>query len=183
MNPNPSNEMMTASEYLDSLNDGREVYIYGEKVLDVTKHRAFRNSAYSMSRLYEALHDPDSSQILTDIEPEGFITHRYFMPSRSSEDLLKARSAIAYWSRLSYGFMGRTPDYKAGFTATLKSDPRLYAPFTDNAIKWYRKTASKVLFLNHVLVNPPIGRARDIADMRDIYLHALLGSTVPCKNS
>ena len=32
----------TGQEYLDSLRDGREVYIYGERVKDVTTHAAFR---------------------------------------------------------------------------------------------------------------------------------------------
>jgi 4-hydroxyphenylacetate 3-monooxygenase len=35
----------TGAEYLDSLRDDREVWIYGERVKDVTKHPAFRNSA------------------------------------------------------------------------------------------------------------------------------------------
>lgn len=165
------NEMMTGEEYLDSLLDGREIFIYGQKVNDVTSHPAFRNSAYSMSRLYDALHHPESQEMMTDIDPDGYRTHRYFMPSESGEALLKAREAIAHWSRLTYGFMGRTPDYKAGFTATLRSDPDFYGAFSDNALSWYRKSASKVLFLNHVLVNPPVGRAKEIASMRDIYLH------------
>jgi 4-hydroxyphenylacetate 3-monooxygenase len=33
----------TGAEYLESLRDGREVYIYGQRVEDVTKHPAFRN--------------------------------------------------------------------------------------------------------------------------------------------
>lgn len=165
------NEMMTGREYLDSLNDGREVYIYGKRVADVTQHPALRNSAYSVSRLYDALHDPATQDLMTCADPDGFLTHRYFTPALSADDLFKARDAIAYWSRQSYGFMGRTPDYKAGFTATLRSDPNLYAPFRDNALSWYQKSARKVLFLNHVLVNPPVGKARQIADMRDIYLH------------
>jgi hypothetical protein len=36
---------MTGAEYLEELRDGREVYIYGERVKDVTTHPAFRNSA------------------------------------------------------------------------------------------------------------------------------------------
>ena len=36
--------------------DGREVYIYGERVKDVTTHPAFRNAARSIARLYDALH-------------------------------------------------------------------------------------------------------------------------------
>lgn len=35
----------TGEEYLKSLQDGREIYIYGERVKDVTTHPAFRNAA------------------------------------------------------------------------------------------------------------------------------------------
>ena len=31
---------MTGDEYLESLRDGREIYIYGERVKDVTTHPA-----------------------------------------------------------------------------------------------------------------------------------------------
>lgn len=165
------NNMMTPETYLASLNDGRQVYIYGQSVRDVTRHPALRNSAYSISRLYQALHAPATKALMTDLDPDGYRTHRFFMPSRSADDLLKAREAIACWSRLTYGFMGRTPDYKAGFAATLASDPDLYAPFQDNALNWYRQSARQVLFLNHVLVNPAAGRARSATDMRDLYLH------------
>ena len=47
----------TGAEYLESLRDGREVYVYGERVKDVTTHPAFRNAARSIARLYDALHD------------------------------------------------------------------------------------------------------------------------------
>jgi 4-hydroxyphenylacetate 3-monooxygenase len=55
----------TGAEYLESLRDGREVYIYGERVADVTKHPAFRNAAVSVAKLYDALHDAKSKAVLT----------------------------------------------------------------------------------------------------------------------
>jgi 4-hydroxyphenylacetate 3-monooxygenase len=36
--------LMTGSEYLESIRDGRRVYIGSERVDDVTTHPAFRNS-------------------------------------------------------------------------------------------------------------------------------------------
>ena len=39
------NRPFTGQEYLESLRDGREIYIYGERVDDVTTHPAFRNAA------------------------------------------------------------------------------------------------------------------------------------------
>ena len=69
----------TGAEYIQSLRDGREVYIDGERVADVTTHPAFRNSVRSIARLYDALHDPKRSDALTcptDTGSGGY-THRY----------------------------------------------------------------------------------------------------------
>ncbi len=104
----------TGEEYLASLRDGREVYINGERIADVTAHPSMRNSARSLARLYDALHDPKRHDILTSPTDTGSggYTHKYFRIARSSEDLVAQQGAIAEWARLSYGWMGRTADYK-----------------------------------------------------------------------
>src|SRR6266540_2453573 len=93
---------LTGAEYLDSLRDGREVYVAGERVADVTEHPGFRNSALSIAELYDALHDPRTRDVLVAKDRHGIRTHRFFMPSYSAEDLLASREAIATWSRMSY---------------------------------------------------------------------------------
>src|SRR5271155_3944836 len=87
----------TGAEYLQSLRDGREVYIYGERVKDVTTHPAFRNTAVSVSKLYDALHDVKSKDVLTtqtDTGSGGY-THRFFKAARSREDVIAQRDALA----------------------------------------------------------------------------------------
>jgi 4-hydroxyphenylacetate 3-monooxygenase len=120
----------TGAEYLETLRHGREVYINGERVTDVTTHKAFRNSARSVARLYDALHDPKSKDILTTLNDlgNGGYTHRSFKMARSREDLRGQQQAIAEWSRLSYGWMGRTPDYKAALMNTLGRERRVVRP-------------------------------------------------------
>ena len=56
---------MTGKQYLESLKDDREVYIYGERVKDVTVHPAFRNTARMVARMYDALHDPSTKDVIT----------------------------------------------------------------------------------------------------------------------
>ena len=168
-----TDELMTGEEYLASLRDGREVYLYGERIGDVTEHPAFRNSARSIARLYDALHDPATREQLTTVDRLGIRTHKFFAPSWSAAELLDAREAIAHWARLSYGFMGRTPDYKAAFMATLGANPEFYAPYDENARRWYRRYAAKALFLNHVLVNPPVDRNKPVHEVADVYLHVV----------
>jgi len=167
------NGLLTGDDYLESLRDGREVYIEGEKVEDVTSHPAFRNSARSMARLYDALHEPAKTDILLGVDRSGITTHKFFMPSYSADELYAARGAIAEWARLSYGFMGRSPDYKAAFMATLGAAPEFYSPFESTAESWYREYASRALFLNHVLINPPIDRNRAVHEVEDVYLHVV----------
>jgi 4-hydroxyphenylacetate 3-monooxygenase len=83
----------TGKEYLESLRDGREIFVYGERVKDVTAHPAFRNAARSIARLYDALHDPAAQGVLTcptDTGSGGF-THKFFRVARSREDLIGQR--------------------------------------------------------------------------------------------
>jgi aromatic ring hydroxylase len=62
--PSPTRPL-TGAEYLESLRDGREIWLYGERVEDVTTHPAFRNTARMIARLYDALHDPALQEVLT----------------------------------------------------------------------------------------------------------------------
>ena len=61
----------TGQEYLESLRDGREIWIYGERVKDVTAHPAFRNTVRMIARLYDALHSPEHQQTLTTATDTG----------------------------------------------------------------------------------------------------------------
>ena len=92
----------TGAEYIDSLRDDRHVFIYGERVKDVTTHPAFRNTARMVARLYDALHDPaHSDKILVPTDTgNGGKTHAFFKAPKSLDDLVAGRNAIAEWANL-----------------------------------------------------------------------------------
>jgi 4-hydroxyphenylacetate 3-monooxygenase len=164
---------LTGDEYLDSLRDDREIYLYGERVRDVTTHAAFRNPARMVARLYDALHDPDRRDVLTgptDTGSDGY-THRFFTTPRSAEDLVAHQQAIAAWARMTYGWMGRSPDYKASFLGTLGANAEFYAPFADNARRWYAESQEKVLYWNHAIVHPPVDRNLPPDKVADVFVH------------
>ena len=156
---------ITGDDYLESLRDGREVWLYGERVTDVTTHPAYRNSARSIARLYDALHDPAHRDALTAPTERGGWTHSFFRPARSTADLLQDRSAIATWARLSYGWMGRAPDFMASYLATLGGNDQFYAPYDANARRWHAEVEDKVWHFSHVLLNPPVDRSRPASDL------------------
>ncbi|WP_049563123.1 4-hydroxyphenylacetate 3-hydroxylase family protein [Nonomuraea sp. SBT364] len=169
----PKTRPMTGAEYIESLRDDRAIYLYGDRVKDVTAHPAFHNPIRMTARLYDALHDPERRDALvvpTDTGSDGF-THSFFTTPRSAEDLVANQRAIAAWARMSYGWMGRSPDYKAAFLGTLGANAEFYEPFADNARRWYRESQEKVLFWNHAIVHPPVDRSRPPDEVADVFVH------------
>jgi 4-hydroxyphenylacetate 3-monooxygenase len=163
---------LTGAEYVESLRDDREVYLYGERVKDVTTHPAFHNPIRMTARLYDALHAPGTREVLTGPTDAGTgYTHRFFTTPYSADDLVAAQQAIAAWARMSYGWMGRSPDYKASFLGTLGANAEFYEPFADNARRWYRESQEKVLYWNHAIVHPPVDRSRPPDEVKDVFVH------------
>ncbi|WP_020171697.1 4-hydroxyphenylacetate 3-hydroxylase family protein [Gordonia polyisoprenivorans] len=163
---------MTGDEYIESLKDGREIWLHGERVEDVTTHPAFRNPIRMTARLYDSMHDPatrDKVTAPTDTG-NGGVTMPFFKASTSSADLIKERDAIAEWARMTYGWMGRSPDYKASFLGTLHANKDLYAPFEANAERWYRESQEKVLYWNHAIINPPVDRQLPPDEVGDVFM-------------
>jgi 4-hydroxyphenylacetate 3-monooxygenase len=164
---------LTGDEYLESIRDGREIWAYGERVADVTTHPAFRNAARMVARMYDKLHDPAYADVLTTPTDTGggTFTHPFFRTARSVEDCVADRDAIAEWARTSYGWMGRSPDYKAAFLGTLGANADFYEPYQENAKRWYREAQERCLYFNHAIVNPPIDREKGVDEVRDVFIH------------
>jgi 4-hydroxyphenylacetate 3-monooxygenase len=169
----PAVEPMTGAEYLESLRGDREIWAYGERVEDVTTHPAFRNSARMVARMYDALRDPERRDVLTTSTDtgNGSFTQPFFRTARSVEDVVADRDAIAEWARVGYGWMGRSPDYKAAFLGTLGANSDFYDPYQENARRWYREAQERCLFFNHAIINPPVDRHKGVDEVRDVYIH------------
>ncbi|MCI1696535.1 4-hydroxyphenylacetate 3-hydroxylase N-terminal domain-containing protein [Aneurinibacillus aneurinilyticus] len=165
--------MMNGKEYIESLRDNRTIYLNGEKIDDVTTHPAYRNSVRSIARLYDAIHDPNKASILTTKTEQGYTTHKFFKEAKSAQDLLEARDAIAEWAKLSYGFMGRSPDYKASFTAQLNAYSDYYQGFETNAKRWYEKAGKELPFINHTIINPQVDRSKSLHENKDVFVRAI----------
>jgi aromatic ring hydroxylase len=163
----------TGAEYIESLRDARTVYFQGDRVKDVTTHPAFRNSVRSIARMYDGLHDPALRDVLTAETDTGSggRTHKFFKVPYSAEDLVAGRDAIAAWQRLVHGWMGRSPDYKAAFLGTLGANSEFYAPYQENAKRWYKQSQERVDYWNHAIVHPPVDRNRPPDETAGVCMH------------
>src|SRR5688572_32922048 len=77
--------LKTGAEHLESLKDGRVVYVGSERIDDVTTHPAFRNGAHSMASLYDLKRDDPAFSYAEGKERYS----AYFLRARSNEDLAK----------------------------------------------------------------------------------------------
>ena len=72
----------SGEEYLESLRDGRAVYVGGERVDDVTTHPGFRNAARSYAKVFDARFDPRFRDLLS-YEEDGARHAMYYLRPRS----------------------------------------------------------------------------------------------------
>ncbi len=101
----------------------------------------------------------------------GGMTHAFFKAPKTLEEPIAGRDAIAEWAKLTYGWIGRAPDYKAAFLATLGANSDFYDPYQDNAKRWYKYSQERVPFINHAIIHPPIDRDRPPNEVGDVCCH------------
>jgi 4-hydroxyphenylacetate 3-monooxygenase len=65
-----STVIRTGEEYRQSLADGREVWIDGEQVKDVTTHPAFKPIVDVRARIYDLAHEPGTAAAMTYVDGE-----------------------------------------------------------------------------------------------------------------
>ncbi len=154
--------MRTGKQYLESLADGRGVYLDGSRVGDVSRHPAFEGISKTIGKLYDAAANPTNGMIFTSPET-GSETNKVFMIPRSAADLAERRKAITTWAELSKGFVGRSPDHVGGFLAGFASNPSVFnkgdRQFGQNVARFYRKVIQENLFVTYVIIPPQIDRS------------------------
>ena len=57
--------LISGTEKLERMRDGRAIYIGAERVSDVTRHPAFRNAARTIADLYDLKADPQQHDLFS----------------------------------------------------------------------------------------------------------------------
>ncbi|MCT4354316.1 4-hydroxyphenylacetate 3-monooxygenase [Streptomyces sp. Je 1-79] len=155
----------SGQEYLEALRDGREIWLDGERIKDVTAHPAFRATAASFAGLFDLAHD---SPHTPDLVSGG--VHRAYAVPRSYEELIARRRAYKVWAEASYGFLGRTPDYMASGAAGFAAAPEVFdgGAFAggENALAYHRRLAEGGLYGAFTITDPATDGVR-VVEERD----------------
>jgi 4-hydroxyphenylacetate 3-monooxygenase len=155
----------TGQEHIRTLKDGRDVYIYGTRVADVTTHRAFRNSIGTAAALYDFQAQPSMIDAMTFASPDtGRRVNRCWQLPETCTQLVERRQALEAWAELHLGFMGRSPDHVASCIGGMFMGAELFDAYDRQraaALRdYYRYARDNDLFLTYVIINPQADRSK-----------------------
>ncbi|QBC31218.1 4-hydroxyphenylacetate 3-hydroxylase family protein [Pandoraea sp. XY-2] len=163
------------SQHIGQLRDGREVYIDGKPVGDVTTHPAFRNSIRSYANLYDFQARPENLEAMTFASPDtGDRVSRIWQLPTSYGELVQRREMLEAWSELHYGFMGRSPDHVASCLSGMVMGIDVFEQYDTQRAgalhDYYKYARDNDLFLTYVIVNPQANQSKAAHEQEDKYL-------------
>jgi 4-hydroxyphenylacetate 3-monooxygenase len=162
-------EVKTGAEHLQSLRDGRVVFIDGERVGDVTAHPAFRNAVGVAASLYDYQARLENLARVT-FAPAGAGSggagyarvNRCWQLPTSYDELVARRCAMAEWAELSSGFLGRAPDHVAsalaGQVIGIDVFRRHGAARAEALLDYFDYVSRHDLYVSYVIINPQADR-------------------------
>jgi aromatic ring hydroxylase len=185
---NEAQGAMTGARYIESLRDGREVWLDGRRIPDVTTHPAFKDFVHELARIYDLQHTDEYRDQMTFVSPEtgNRVSLSWLIP-RSPEDLRRKRRNSEIWNEESWGQLGRSPDILAPYIsllverrAALSSVRNPHCDFGENAVTYHRYCMENDLFLTHALGDPQVDRSeqpqneqREIPESEEVALHVV----------
>jgi len=153
------------SAHIASLRDGRQVFLDGELVSDVTTSPAFRNAVASAGSLYDMQASPEFESLLTYESPTtGERVNRAWQLPTSYEELASRREALVKWQEPHLGFLGRSPDHVASAMGAMYMSAEIYDeidPRRGQAVRdYYTFARDNDLYLTYTIVNPQTNKTQ-----------------------
>ncbi len=166
----------TGEQHLASLRDGREIYLDGERVADVTVHPAYRGAVASIGRMFDFQSAPENRELMTFETETGTRANRIWQLPASYDELVVRRKGLEAWTELHAGFMGRAPDHVASCISGMFMGLEVFEAYDPARAKaladYYRYARDNDLYLTYVIINPQADRSRSAAQQADPYLTA-----------
>ncbi len=166
--------LKTGRDHLESLRDGRVIYIGAERITDVTAHPAFRRTAQTVGMLYDIKADPANAGVMSYEEGNECFSI-FFLQPRTRDDLVRRTRAHKFWSDASYGLFGRSADHMASWITALAMQPEVFATakYAKNIARYYEFMRRNDTFLVYAVLPPQAARDPDFYARENIPIPTL----------
>jgi 4-hydroxyphenylacetate 3-monooxygenase len=166
----------TGEQHIASLRDGREIYLDGERVEDVTTHPAYRGAVASIGRMFDFQSAPENRELMTFETDSGTRANRIWELPGSYDALVNRRKGLDAWTELHAGFMGRAPDHVASCISGMYMGLEVFEAYDAGRARalsdYYRYARDNDLYLTYVIINPQADRSKSAAQQADPFLTA-----------
>jgi len=160
----------TGSEYVESLRDGRTIYINGERVRDVTAYPPFRGVIATLASLYDLQHQR-RDELAYKSPATGDPVAASFLVAETLDQANWRIRAEEIRASYTFGLMGRMPDFCNALLADVvqaraylgQREPR----YGENLLRYYEEARKRDWCLTHTLVDPQIDRSKGPAEQPD----------------
>ena len=165
----------TGAQFLEGLRDGREIWLEGERVEDVTAHPKLERMAQTLASVYDLQHDPELHDQMTFKSPSSGepVALSYIIPE-TQDDLMRRRKALEIVAHASYGMLGRAPDYVNIQVTAARQMAKVYGEndgrFSDNIIAYHEYIRENDVCLTHTFGHPQVNRALAVTELSDPYI-------------
>lgn len=156
----------TGAEFIKEVSrDGRQVFIDGELVPDISRHPAFKGALRTIAAQYDLTADGANRDLLTFSSPETAApVSRIWELPRSHADLVARRAALSRLSEVSLGLMGRSPEHVASFFTGFACAPDVFArggeQYAKNVLRAHAHLRDHHRFVTYTIVPPQIDRSK-----------------------
>lgn len=159
----------TGNDHLQSLKDGRAVFINSSKVDDVTSHSAFSRSVASACRLYDYQAAPENVERMTFASPtSGERVSRLWELPRNRRELIYRRGALEAWAETTFGMIGRSPDHVGSSLAGMYMGRSVFENYDPKRAKalcdYFEYARDNDFYLSYVIINPQADRSKSSSE-------------------
>ncbi|MBM3649587.1 MAG: 4-hydroxyphenylacetate 3-hydroxylase [Alphaproteobacteria bacterium] len=153
----------TGKEFLRGLRGPREIWVDGERVIDVVDHPKLRGAAQALAQVFDLQHAHATTCLMPDPETAEPIAVSHMIP-RSRDDLVRRGRALREVAEYSVGLMGRTPDYMNVTYAGFAGRPDEWGAHGNEAgaerlVAYQKFLRRNDISLTHTIVQPTVDKA------------------------
>ncbi|WP_445505471.1 4-hydroxyphenylacetate 3-hydroxylase family protein [Niallia sp. 03091] len=159
-------------KFIDSLKDGRQVWIDGEKVKELYAHPAFEGTLNTIQALFNQLEDVNVRDKIGFISPiTKQYVHNAFLVPKTFDDLHARKETFTFWANQTLGNMSRLAEsgrsYLTGWYASRELFNQYDPEFSKKITRIYEQARDENRLAISVVADPQVNRAKSQLEQED----------------
>src|SRR3984893_17114216 len=163
----------TGKQYVDSLRDGRKLFIDGKVVTDVTTYAPLQGVIHTIASLYDDQHQARFRDVLTFRSPTtGDPVSKTYLEAHTLDELHELAGCFHLRALRTFGLMGRLTDFMSGYLVDQAVGLRVLgkpeaAAKAEAIVEHCREHDAQV---THALIDPQTDRSKQDAPSQAVQL-------------